>query len=84
MWAYGHHFCTKYADEGHITQDCGVEVEFDQSSRASHRDENLIEEVRLHWKDTRDHASGLLIILMCLFLLQVVGYLQPEKCKGRS
>jgi hypothetical protein len=22
-------------------------------------------EVRLHWKDTRDHASGILIFLMC-------------------
>jgi hypothetical protein len=43
MWAYGHHFRTEYVDEGHITRDCGVEVEFNQSSRASHRDENLIE-----------------------------------------
>jgi hypothetical protein len=43
MWAYGHHFHTEYVDDGHITQDCGVEVEFDQSSHASHRDQNLIE-----------------------------------------
>jgi hypothetical protein len=43
MWAYGHHFHTEYVDDGHITQDCGVEVEFDQSSHASHHDQNLIE-----------------------------------------
>jgi hypothetical protein len=43
MWAYGHHFHTEYDDEGNITQYCGVEIEFDQSSRASHCDENMIE-----------------------------------------
>ena len=43
MWAYEHHFCTEDADDGHTTKDCGVEVEFDQSSCFSHRDENLIE-----------------------------------------
>jgi hypothetical protein len=43
MWAYEHHFCPEYADDGHITQYFGVEVKFDQSSRASHRDENTIE-----------------------------------------
>jgi hypothetical protein len=43
MWAYGHHFSTDYADDGHISQDCGVEVEFDQSSCASLCNENLIE-----------------------------------------
>jgi hypothetical protein len=43
MWAYGHHFRTEYVDDDRITQDCGEEVEFNQSSRASHRDENLIE-----------------------------------------
>jgi hypothetical protein len=42
MWAYGNHFYTEYVDEGHITQYCGVEVESDQSSCASHCDENLI------------------------------------------
>jgi hypothetical protein len=40
---YVHHFHTEYADEGHITQDCGVKVKLNQSSRASHCDENLIE-----------------------------------------
>ena len=42
MWEYGHHLCTKDADGGTFTQDCGVEVEFDQSSHASHHDRNLI------------------------------------------
>jgi hypothetical protein len=44
MWAYGHHFPTEYVDDGHITQYCGVEVKFNQSSHASHCDQNLIEE----------------------------------------
>jgi hypothetical protein len=43
IWEYGHHFHTAYVDDGHITQDCGVEVEFDQSSHASHRNRDLIE-----------------------------------------
>ena len=43
MWVYGHHFRTEYVDDGHITQDCGVEFTFNQSSRASHRDQSLIE-----------------------------------------
>ena len=42
MWAYGHHFRIENANAGNITQDCGVEVEFDQSSRSSHRDQNLV------------------------------------------
>ena len=42
MWAYGQHFRTENADAGNITQDCGVEVEFDQSSRSSHRDQQLV------------------------------------------
>ena len=42
MWAYGHHFRTENADVGNITQECGVEVEFDKSNRFSHRDENLV------------------------------------------
>ena len=42
MWAYGHHFHTEDVDDGHVTQDCGVEVEFDQSSHASHHNRNLI------------------------------------------
>jgi hypothetical protein len=43
MWVYGNNFHTEYVDDGKIIQDCGVEVEFDQSSHASHRDQNLIE-----------------------------------------
>ena len=42
MWAYGNNFCTEDADDGHVTQDYGVEVEFDQSSRCSHHDLNMI------------------------------------------
>lgn len=42
MWAYGHHFRTEDVEDGRMTQDYGVEVEFDQSSCASHRDQNLI------------------------------------------
>ena len=43
MWAYGHYFRTEDVDDGHVTQDCGVEFEFDQSSRASHCDQNTIQ-----------------------------------------
>jgi hypothetical protein len=42
MWEYGHHFCKEVVDDGRMTQDCGVEVEFEQSSHASHHDQNLI------------------------------------------
>ena len=42
MWVYGHHFRIEDVDDGCVTQDCGVEVEFDQSSHASHRDRKLI------------------------------------------
>ena len=42
MWDYGHHFHTKDVDDGRVTQDCGVEVELDQSSHDSHYDRNLI------------------------------------------
>ena len=42
MWEYGHHFHTEDADDGHLTQDYEVEVEFDQSSCVSHRDKNII------------------------------------------
>jgi hypothetical protein len=43
MWAYGHHFRTEDVDDGHMTQDCGVEFKFDQSSHTSHRDQNTIQ-----------------------------------------
>jgi hypothetical protein len=43
MWAYGHQFRTEYVDDGHITQDCEVEVVFDQSSCVIHRHQKLIE-----------------------------------------
>jgi hypothetical protein len=43
MCAYGHHFHIEYANDEHISQYYGVVVEFDQSSHASHRDQNLID-----------------------------------------
>ena len=43
MWAYGHHFHIEDVDDGHMTQDYGVEVEFDQSNHASHRDQKTIQ-----------------------------------------
>ena len=43
MWACRHHFRTKDVDDGHMTQDFGVEVKFDQSIHSSHHDENLME-----------------------------------------
>lgn len=42
MWGYGHHFHNDDVDVGNMTQYYGVEVDFNQSSRASHRDQNLI------------------------------------------
>ena len=42
MCAYGQHFHTENADDGHMTQDCGIEVDFDQSSQSSHCDQNLV------------------------------------------
>ena len=42
MWAYGNHFGIENVDDGHMTQNCEVEVEFDQSRRASHHDQNLV------------------------------------------
>ena len=42
MWAYGHWFHTKEDDYGHLTQDCGVEVNFDHSRCDSNRDRNMI------------------------------------------
>ena len=42
MWAYGHHCHIENVNDGNITQGCGVEVEFDQSFRSSHRDQQLV------------------------------------------
>lgn len=41
FWAYRHHFHTEDVDDGCMTQDCGVEVKFDQSSCASHENKNI-------------------------------------------
>jgi hypothetical protein len=43
MWAYGHDFHIEDVDDGHMTQECGVEVKFNQPSCASHRDQNTIQ-----------------------------------------
>ena len=43
MWAYGHHFHTKDANDGCVTVEYGVKIKFNQSSHASHRDHNIIE-----------------------------------------
>ena len=42
MWAYGYNFCTEDVDDGHVSQEYRVEVEFNQSSHAIHRIRNLI------------------------------------------
>jgi hypothetical protein len=41
--SYGHHFHTEDANDVHITQYCGMDIDFDQSSHARHHDQNLIE-----------------------------------------
>jgi hypothetical protein len=43
MWAYGHNFHIEEIYDGNVTHGCRVEVEFDQSSHASHCDQNLVE-----------------------------------------
>ena len=43
MWEYGHDFLIEDANDGHMTQDYGVEVNFNQSSRSSHRNQNTIQ-----------------------------------------
>ena len=43
MWEYGHHFCKEDANDGCMTQDYGVEVEFNQSSCARHHEKNLMQ-----------------------------------------
>ena len=42
MWAYGQNFHTENVDAGNITEDYGVEVEFNQSSLSSHCDQQLV------------------------------------------
>ena len=42
MWAYGHHFRTENANDGNMTQHCGVEGAFDKSSWAIDCDQNLV------------------------------------------
>jgi len=43
MWARGHHLHIDDVDYRYVTLECRVEVEFNQSSCASHHDYNIIE-----------------------------------------
>lgn len=45
MWPYGNNFDMEDVDDGCMTQNYGVEVEFSQSSHASHYDQNLIKQI---------------------------------------
>ena len=43
MWAYGQHYYVESVDVKRRSFDCGVMVDFKQSSRASSKDKNVIE-----------------------------------------
>ena len=43
MWAYGRHYRVERVDVNRRTFDCGVMVDFKQSSRASSKDKNIVE-----------------------------------------
>ena len=43
MWAYGRHYHVERIDLKRCSFDCGVMVDFKQSSRASSKDKNIIE-----------------------------------------
>ena len=68
MWAYGHHFRTENFDAGNIAQDYGVEVELDQSSRSSHRDQQLV-------RGTLGYVGKIQESLKWIFLLSNVLFL---------
>jgi hypothetical protein len=42
-WAFGHHFHNEEGDSGHLTFDCRVEFEINQSSHPRLYEKNLIE-----------------------------------------
>ena len=42
VWDYGHRFPIEYVDHGFVPQDFGVEIKFDQYSRASYHVQNMI------------------------------------------
>ena len=70
MWAYGRHFHTEDADDGHMTQDYGMEVEFDQSSHSSHCDQNLLQRTlgyvrKIHDIIEVDFSSFQCVIFRC-------------------
>ena len=43
MWAYGRHYRVESVDVKRRSFDCGIMVDFKQSSRASSKDKNIIE-----------------------------------------
>ena len=70
MWEYGHHFHTENVDDGHMTQDYRMEFEFDQSSQASHRDQNLVRGTLSYVEDIQeiievDFSSFQCVIFRC-------------------
>lgn len=71
VWAYGHPFPTKDVDDGCMAQEYGVEVEFNQSSHASHCDKNLVQRTLGYVRNIQE------IIQVDLPLFQCV----PFRCK---
>jgi len=43
MWAYGQHYHVESVDVKILSFDCGIVVDFKQSSRESSKDKNIIE-----------------------------------------
>ena len=78
MWGYIHHFLIENVDDGHLTQDCGAEVEFNQSSRSSHRDENLIEEKLGYVGKIQKIMQVDFSCLHFYFQVKVVGHLRQK------
>ena len=68
MSAYGHHFHKENSDARNIKQDCGVEVEFDQSSRSNHHDQNLVRGMLGYVEKIQEIIEvGFLFFPMCYF-----------------
>ena len=76
MWAYGHHIHTENADDGHMTQDCGVDVKFFQSSRSSHHDQNLVRGMLGYIEQIQEIIEVDFSSFQCvIFYVQLVGHL---------
>ena len=75
MWAYGHHFRTEDVDDRHMTQDCAVEVDFNQFSCANHHDQDLIQGKLGYVGKIQDIIRvDFSSFPMCYFSMQVVGH----------